>query len=379
MPSVGPAIGTRAADPQPFFERVWNAARRHGVSRLADVTRLDRIGFPVWQAVRPAGRSLSVHQGKGATPVAAKIGALCEAIESDHAERAVPDGPCCSFAALDPSERAPEVTDYAKDRRRPPAAEDTVRWCSAIGLVSGKRCWLPHQLVSLDMTERKPSIFDRSSSGLSTGASESESITTALYEVIERDAVGEWDRSVGRERLKSSLRLDSIPFEWFGYWHARLADLGIELRAFAPPALAGLPCFIVSIDGEAEFGAGARRFSGTAVHANAELALFKALAEALQSRLTFIVGVRDDILPSDYAPSSRQAGFRPLPADLRQRRWEEFESAEPGWEPAAERLAALGYGQIVMKRLDAGDDGLVVAKLFVPGLGSLTRQRRPNL
>ena len=38
-----------------------------GITRLADVTGLDRVGLPVVLAVRPLGRSLAVSQGKGLT------------------------------------------------------------------------------------------------------------------------------------------------------------------------------------------------------------------------------------------------------------------------------------------------------------------------
>jgi hypothetical protein len=46
----------------------------------------------------------------------------------------------------------------------------------------------------------------------------------------------------------------------------------------------------------------------------------------------------------------------------------------PGW---AEELARQGYRQFAIKRLDRDLDGIAVVKAFVPGLGSLTRTRRP--
>ena len=365
------------ADSETFFQSVAAVAPSHGVTRLADVTGLDRIGFPVWQAVRPAGRSLSVHQGKGATALAAKIGALCEAIECDKAEQVSPDGPCCRHDALVPLERAPDLADYGKDRRRPPAPESEISWCVATNLVTGGRHPLPHELVSLDMTRLGPSLFDRSSAGLALGATEADAIETALYEVIERDAVGEWDRSDRNQRLSCALAMDHIPFEWLHRWRERLDDLGMGLRVFALDAVDGLPCFIVSIDGKCEFGDGYRRFSGTAAHADPEVALFKALAEALQSRLTFIAGVRDDMLPSAYPGLRRQGSSRPLRHGNPRRRWTEIEPVAPGWEAAADRLVIRGYWRIVMKRLNRDREGFAVVKAFVPGLGSLTRTRRP--
>ena len=80
-------LGTHRVRPP---EETWEALRgvlpRVGITRVADVTGLDRIGIPVWQAVRPASRSLSVSQGKGATPAAARASAVMESIELWHAE-----------------------------------------------------------------------------------------------------------------------------------------------------------------------------------------------------------------------------------------------------------------------------------------------------
>src|SRR6185295_9989171 len=58
-----------------------------GITRLADVTGLDRVGLPVVLAVRPLGRSLAVSQGKGLTRALASLSAILEAMELHHAER----------------------------------------------------------------------------------------------------------------------------------------------------------------------------------------------------------------------------------------------------------------------------------------------------
>ncbi|MCP9984172.1 hypothetical protein [Actinomadura madurae] len=66
-----------------------------GITRIADVTWLDEIGIPVYQAIRPDSWSLCVSQGKGLTGDLAKVSAVMESIELWHAER-MPgrQGPC---------------------------------------------------------------------------------------------------------------------------------------------------------------------------------------------------------------------------------------------------------------------------------------------
>ena len=77
----------RAVPPAETVARLRPLLPLMGITRLADVTGLDRIGVPVFQAIRPLSRSVSVSQGKGLSPDAARASALMEAVETWHAER----------------------------------------------------------------------------------------------------------------------------------------------------------------------------------------------------------------------------------------------------------------------------------------------------
>ena len=57
-----------------------------GISRVTDITRMDRLGLPVFASVRPRSRTLHVHAGKGVNAVEARVGALMEAVEYAAAE-----------------------------------------------------------------------------------------------------------------------------------------------------------------------------------------------------------------------------------------------------------------------------------------------------
>ena len=56
------------------------------VTRVYDATPLDCLGIPVWAAVTPLARDLTVHAGKGETHLAARLSAVMEAIERVCAE-----------------------------------------------------------------------------------------------------------------------------------------------------------------------------------------------------------------------------------------------------------------------------------------------------
>jgi ribosomal protein S12 methylthiotransferase accessory factor len=369
----------RASEPDEptfdFLKTALAAARLCGVTRLADVTGLDRLGLPVWQAVRPAGWSLSVHQGKGAWPAQAKIGALCEAIEAHCAERVPGDGPVTTLASLPEGQRAAEISDYCRDRSRVPPLDARVRWSEAADLASGAACYLPHNLVSLDFRSETTSLFERVSGGLGAGPDEEHALSTALLELVERDAVGEWQRQDAGARAVTALKLGSVPFEWFREWRERLACAGADLQVFELKTAAAVPAFLCIVGGAGEFGKGYRRFEGHAAHGSAETALFKALAEAIQSRLTFIAGVRDDFLPSAYRRQEASRRPQDWPPDGALP-WHERETVARPVEHVVEQLARRGFRQVAVKRLGEGLEGVSVVRAFVPGLGSLTRTRR---
>ena len=360
----------------PFLARLNALAPACGVTRLAEITRLDAIGLPVWQTIRPAGCALSVHQGKGATDEAAKIGALCEALESHCAETVASDGACARFDDLPPDARAPCFSDYARDREAPPP-DGPIDWCLAEDVLDGGTFHLPHDLVSLDFTRRAEPWVERSSTGLGAGPDIARSRRTALCELIERDAVGEWERSGLLDRLAREIDADGIALDWFRHWRARLRANGLTLRLFAPEAVIGLPVFLCWIEGEERFGPRYRRYMGSSADGNPEEALFKALAEAIQSRLTFIAAVRDDMLPSLYRHASpRIADVPPAPPGFPLRDWRETEPHACGWERIAESLCAAGFRQVAMKEIQGDLPGVAVTKAFVPGLGSSIRTRR---
>ena len=77
-------LGTslRSVAPELTERRARQLMPALGISRVTDITRLDRLGLPVHASVRPRGRTLRVHAGKGMLVDEARVGALMEAVES---------------------------------------------------------------------------------------------------------------------------------------------------------------------------------------------------------------------------------------------------------------------------------------------------------
>ena len=324
-------------------------------------------------------RAVSVHQGKGATDADAKIGALLEGVESHAAETYQADGPICRFDALPRRQRAPSPCDFAGDRRRPPPADATQRWVTGEDFLCGGAFHLPFEIVSLDLTRDAPSLFDRASNGVATGASRDEALGVALQEFVERDAVTEWQAGGLLDRMACTLNLDTVPFSWLGWWRQRLRAESISVRFYRVPSLTGTPVFACELNDLGKQGERYRAIQGRGCHAVPEIALFKSLAEALQVRITLISGGRDDLMPSGYAPRSDQ-GIRvtfglPLPAGIRGVDWNEIAPGPAGPAAIAGVLDRAGYGRIGVVELGR-PQGLHVVRAFVCGLGSIRRRRR---
>ena len=376
---LGPSDPTRSVAVERLLPAAHAAAAAAGVTRLAEITRLDRFGLPVWQAIRPMSLALSVHQGKGATDADARLGALLEAVESDAAERFDGDGPTCRFDALPRRERAACLSDFARFREHSPPEGQPYRWATAKHPLTGERLWLPFDLVSLDFTSGLPSPFERSSNGVATGACRDEAVMAALHEFIERDAVAHWQETPLPSRMGYALDSDTVPFDWFALWRERLQEAGLALHFYVVPTLTGTPLFACEINDLSKDGAPYGVGQGRGCHAVPEVALFKALAEALQARLTVIAGARDDLFASNYAASAR--GVRvafglPLPPTMDGVGWDTVRLGPATPEALVAALAGAGYPQAAV--VDLGSrHGFEVVRAFVCGLGSMRRRRRP--
>jgi ribosomal protein S12 methylthiotransferase accessory factor len=58
----------RGITPEETFDWVAPRMKAIGITRLSDITGLDRLGIPVWSCVVPKSRDiLSVYNGKGIT------------------------------------------------------------------------------------------------------------------------------------------------------------------------------------------------------------------------------------------------------------------------------------------------------------------------
>ncbi len=301
-----PFSGSHGPEPPgDILARLRPALAAAGITRIAVLTGLDTLGVPVAAAIRPNSRSIAVHQGKGATLDAAKLGAVMEAIECASAERI--DLPLTLGTAEDMAERG-AVLDIAALPRARGGGDPLARrllWVEGEDLLAGGKVWVPRELVAADWTwppvPGEP-CFQASTNGLGAGLTVEAATRHALHEVIERDAVAIWRARPAASRAATSVDPFSVDGQASRALLDRLAGRGATVTIWDATSDVGVSTVLVLLADAAgrlspELGAGC--------HADPDAALFRALTEAAQSRLTVISGARDDFSDADYAPDRK--------------------------------------------------------------------------
>jgi ribosomal protein S12 methylthiotransferase accessory factor len=314
---TGYRYGTwRCVPPSATLSRIAPLLGPAGITRIADITGLDWIGIPVYQAIRPNSRNFVVSAGKGLTRDQAKASAIMESLELFHAERINLPVVRATVGALAPKL---DYDPYAIPRTSPSYLRDEMclDWVEATNLSTGTPTWVPRILCDLDFTVREwPHLpmFLVSSNGLASGNTFGEAVVHALCEVIERDCR---HRLAGVDTAPElSIRLDSVSAASASRLIERLQRAGMRVRISDLTGPTGLPCLGVLLDdGEVPV-----LYAGAGCHPRRTVALIRALTEAAQSRACYIAGSRDNLARHQYgAPSLRRRSShvrdRPAAAD----------------------------------------------------------------
>jgi ribosomal protein S12 methylthiotransferase accessory factor len=236
--------------------------------------------------------------------------------------------------------------------------------------------WLaPAELVSLP-TYGDPVLFRHpwaaSSNGLASGNHLLEALCAALYEVVERDAVTCWEVAVRDQGARSLLvDLTTIRGEVVVDLLSRLDACGVDVQLFWCPTDIGVPAFSCVI---VDRVAGSGIYKGYGCHLDPEIAMVRAVTEAVQARTIFVAGARDDLPRSAYAVLKRSHLTR---ADF------ERASQVIAYQDVPDRatgsfhgdigvlldaLARAGFEHVLARAFDASTFEVAVARVVVPGL-----------
>jgi len=348
-----------------------------GITRLADITGLDRLGIPTVLSFRPNGKTLSVSAGKGISLAAASVSAAMEAIEVHQAEYFTLPGIRASWR--DMAKNAPIIPlDQLPLSKNSLFSPDwPYHWCLGWDIVAQREVATPQYIVNMDRLDPRVTemgAFHVSSNGLASGNDFLEALTSGLLEVVERDAVAvtmlPWQK--GRAGLVQ-VRTETIGDPMLRDLLDRIAAARAEILLFDCRADTDIPVFMAILRDLDDPRIGIYR--GYGAHLDPVVAASRAITEAAQSRAVYIAGSRDDLFKQAHShlrQSDPQALIAALMRDGRSVDWpagesEATDSFEGDVGVILARLAAAGLSSVIVHDLTGPDCPVSVLKVFVPG------------
>jgi ribosomal protein S12 methylthiotransferase accessory factor len=354
----------RAATPEHTWERIRPLLAAAGITRVGELTRLDTVGIPVAQAVRPGSRSAAVTLGAGLTLAVARVGAAMASLELWHAEH-VQSAPY--WSALGAVRANLGYNVHGLPLRQPSLLNDgmVLDWVAATLLPSGRPTLVPRACAEYDLVVRdewSPPVFRATRVGLAAGNTTAEAVLHGLFEVLAQDAVATAAALPPEQRV--TVDMGDVDSDDARRLLDRLSAAGVRITVSDITGGSGVPTFEVL----AESG-GLPPARGAACHLDRAVALCRALSLAARERLALLAGVRDDIplMPPpavhDYVPRASTAlrAYAEIPS---------LSTASFAGDIAeiSDRLHRCGAGPALVVDLARQGMGLPVARVLVPGL-----------
>jgi ribosomal protein S12 methylthiotransferase accessory factor len=368
----------RTMAPDDTLARVCPLMPELGITRIANVTGLDRIGIPVVMVCRPNARSIAVSQGKGLNLAAAKASGLMEAVETYHAEHITlplvlgSQTELCTAQPLVDVSELPFIVDSLFHPHVP------MLWVEGKDLIQKTPIWLPYELVHANYTLPFPpgsGCFAASTNGLASGNHLLEAIVHGICEVVERDSTTLWNHKDRKARTATGLDLDSIDEPACRDVLERFAQADIDVKVWETTTDVGIASFYCLILDRRDQSA--HTADGAGCHPARDIALLRALTEAAQIRMTYIAGSREDIPPGEYTRTAKERKLRDCRtlvdwhAPMRDfRRVPSFESEvfADDLAEALRRLRTAGIQQVVAVDLTKQEFQIPVVRVVIPGL-----------
>ena len=280
---------------EPYFEKI-------GLTRLADITGLDRIGIPVILSIRPNSTFLAVDAGKGITPEAATASAAMECIERYHAESVFLDHFSMPYSQLSTEYNAIPVENLPLARCALFNTDHPEQWSLGWDLMG--QCEIPVPFLMVTATRNRCRLSDMisfqvGSTGLASGNHFLEAVYSGLCEVIERDAVtcNMVAAQAGAYKIPRVI-LDTIEYPLVVEQLTHLERANVKPIIVDCTIDTEVPTYMVIIYDLESRNIGLYAGYGTSL--DPEIAMTRAITEACQSRLISISGSRDDFFRSHF-------------------------------------------------------------------------------
>lgn len=375
----------RAESPDRTLAAIRPLFKQAGLTRLGNVTFLDRHDLPVTVAVRPNSKSLAVSSGKSTSLDGALVSGAMEALELYAAEEASPPTFLCPYESLDTPKIPMARLPFRKHAIFQPSRKQS--WCMGWDLIGRCEVAVPFEWVTMDLCfdpmRESMAAFRTDSNGLASGNHPLEAICSALLESVERDAVTLhqyaaklWAGALG------GVRLDNVESPRLRGLLERCDRAGLDLYLYDCTSDNQVPVFqAYCCDRESP----RQVAGGYGAHLDPTVAAERALLEAVQGRTVVIAGARDDIFSLYYDlrrlkdardfiewtrlnPPTRELPTQSLATS----------SFEGDIEVILARLQENGLNQAIVVDLTPKDWPVAVFRVLVPGLEGYYRFNNPG-
>jgi len=361
----------RAVSPEETLKRVEPFASVCGITRVANITDLDRIGIPVFSCIRPSAAlgAISVYNGKGVTETAARASAIMEGIERFSAE---PDGHEI-ILDMHSSLADKEPTLAPKDLIIPRGtnSETLYPWMKGYDIIQNEAIWVPAHAVGHPVPLDYNTLMKTNTNGLASGNTIEEAVYHAICELIERDA---WSLVEASHNAGLVIKNINDPMALQLLDRFAEADIDIILRDITSDV--GIPT-VVAVADDVKLKDPTLLTIGMGTHSCPEIALFRALTEVAQSRATQIHGAREDTTEGlmkgkiGYERTKRiNRKWFDSEKTIQYSEIHRFESDDflEEIQYITDRLNAIGCNRIIVCDLTLPHIGVPVVRVIVPGL-----------
>ena len=374
----------RVKDPVDTYDSNEEKLRTAGITRITEITHLDRVKIPVFSSIRPTAQSggVSVYAGKGATVEQARASAMMEGFERYSAEKQDIDQEKISISAY--NEIKNESVLNPNDLLLPKSFENQniemqkLEWIEAEEIISECPILVPANAVFhpyIPNREIKPcamAMFKGNTNGLASGNVIEEAVLHGIFEVVERDA---WSIFELTKRNKKQIDLDTIENDTVRELVEKFTSQGIKIKLMDITADLKIPTIVANAD-DTVLKDAALLTLGVGTHLNPEIAAIRALSEVAQSRATQIHGTREDTVRADFM---RKAGYENMKRTNKDYFVEEDEkinlsdienkitgSIKRDIEVSIEEVQKAGLDKVIYYDLTREEIGVNVARVIIP-------------
>ena len=402
--------GSRVVPPEQTLKLIMSISKKIGVTRLADITYMDKLTIPNYSAVLPGTKDyIWVYSGKGTTKAHAKASALMECIERycslpNSMERGFIQGSYDQLSqrynVLHPDEVVEPINFQYRNYM-------TMDFLPGFELFSGQSILVPASLVLFRYSPTAPAVNPFAfyhTNGLASGNVLEEAVCHSLCEIIERDAISlaelrasaipfHFIRTIANTLKAKQYPVSSVITDEFMDDTSIFPDVDIHEIDFDPIKIlvrkferAKIPLIIKDTRSDIAiptFNASSIEWlthdygylvEGHGTHPDARIALLRAITEVSQTRAANIQGARDDLRKIKYGENNsddkRTWQFMPSKNKIQFSQIQTYINRDilQDINMILAQLQQAGLKKAIIVDLTIAEVGIPVVRAIVPGL-----------